>query len=85
MKQFVFFITCGQRLYEAWGVGWDLGSECILLTETKIPVMLYLYGEEFQVLTTCDNLVVRWQVTCSKAGTRIGRKLVPLLSVSEWD
>lgn len=46
------FIPCGQGIYELWGVGWNFVSKYILLAEVKMLVMLYLYGEEFQVLAT---------------------------------
>lgn len=34
-------------------MGRNLGSECILLAEAEMLVMLYLHGEE----STCDQLV----------------------------
>lgn len=43
-------IPCGQGLYEPWEVGCDFGGKYCLLAEAKMLVMLYLHGEEFQVL-----------------------------------
>lgn len=74
----MFFILCGQVLYEPLGVGWDFGDECFLLAKAKRLGIFSLHGEVFQVL----DYIGSHQVMCSEAGMETEKELGPLLQVS---
>ena len=53
------------------------GGKYILLADAKMLMILYLHGEEFQVLhyVTAYEHLLGVVITCPKAGMEMGREL----------